>query len=558
MSNQIQIKRSTTNANPVGLSNGELAFTSNGNVLFIGSPNGSVVAIGGLRVPGFLTANQALVSNSSGFLDEVRVANLVATKLYANGVFGANGQVVTSNSTGGLFWNTPLPGVVGANTEVQFNDSGALGANSNFTFNKTTSTLTTINIESNSVNASVYSVGANFIANSSSLTVATGAFVANQIGTFVQGVVNAAVVSVGTSFVANTSRVIIGSNVAFQANGTTGTNTQALLSNGSSVYWSDTVSSVATGNGLFGGTITTTGTLSVVANNGIVVNAGGLFVNPGTGVTVNATGVHIGQPVGLADSVIFDKITATGNVILGNNTSDNISFLGRSNTDFVPAANITFDLGKVNDRWSYVWAANVHASRGYIEGNLEVGGDLFISGNLVTVNVSSVIVSDPLIFLAANNSNSDLVDIGFVGGYYDGVTGRHAGVIRHAASDSFYVFKNYTPNPNTNVIDVNEPSFKLATTYLYLDSGGLTTGNNNVTITANATVNVAIVANSITISSPLVGTSGGTGINSLTNNSILVANSSNGYNQLSLGTNGFVLQSNGTALIYDVLDGGTF
>jgi hypothetical protein len=39
---------------------------------------------------------------------------------------------------------------------------------------------------------------------------------------------------------------------------------------------------------------------------------------------------------------------------------------------------------------------------------------------------------------------------------------------------------------------------------------------------------------------------------------LLVGNSTNGYNVLNLGTSGYVLQSNGTALVYDVLDGGTF
>ena len=39
MANLIQIKRSITNANPVGLANGEIAFTENGDFLFICIPN---------------------------------------------------------------------------------------------------------------------------------------------------------------------------------------------------------------------------------------------------------------------------------------------------------------------------------------------------------------------------------------------------------------------------------------------------------------------------------------------------------------------------------------
>lgn len=568
MANLIQIKRSTTASTPGSLANGELAYTSNGDVLYIGSPNGSVVAIGGVRVPGFLTANQALVANTLGYLNEIRTANLVATKIYANGAFGTNGQVITSNSTGGIYWNTPLPGVVGSNTQVQFNDSGALGANANLTFDKTTGTLTTVNIKANTVNASSYTVGSNFIANSTG-TYLTGTinaasislgsnFVANATGVYVANSVNAAILSIGSNFIANSTRVVIGSTVGLQANGGIGTAGQVLLSNASSVYWGDRVSSVATLNGLTGGTITTTGTLSVLANNGIIANTTGVFVNPGTGVTVNATGVHIGQPVAVTDTVTFDAIIATGNVALGNNTVDNISFVGRANTNFNPAANATYDIGTSSQRWNYIWAANVHTTRGYIEGNLEVGGDLLISGNLITTNVSSVIVSDPLIILASNNHTSDLVDIGFVGHYYDGTIDRHTGVIRHAATDAYYLFKNYTTEPGSNVVDINDPSFKLSSVWAYLNSSGITTNATSVIVTANSIVNVAIVANSITISSPLQANSGGTGINTVTNNAILFGNSTNGFSQLSLGTSGYVLQSNGTALVYDILDGGTF
>lgn len=568
MANLIQIKRSTIASIPASLANGELAFTSNGDVLYIGSPNGSVVAIGGVRVPGFLTANQALVANTIGYLNEIRTANLVATKVYANGAFGTNGQVITSNSTGGIYWNSPLPGVVGSNTQVQFNDSGALGANANLTFDQATGTLTTVNVRANTVNAATYTIGSDFIANTTG-TFLTGTvnasvvslgsnFVANGTGVFVANSVNAAILSVGSSFVANSTKVVIGSNVGLQANGSLGTVGQVLLSNSSSVYWGDRVSSVATSNGLTGGAITTTGTISVLANNGIVANSTGVFVNPGTGVTVNATGVHIGQPVAVTDSVTFDAIAATGNVVIGNNVVDNISFLGRANTNFNPAANTTYDIGTSGQRWNYIYAANVHSTRGYIEGNLEVGGDLIITGNLVTTNVSSVIVSDPLIFLASNNTTGDLVDIGFVGGYYDGATARYTGVARHAATDAYYLFKNYTPAPNNNVIDINHASFKLSTAYLYLNSSGLVTNATTVAITGNSTVNVAIVANSITISSPLQSNSGGTGISTVTNNAILFGNSTNGFSQLSLGTSGYVLQSNGTALVYDILDGGTF
>ena len=69
MANLIQIKRSEATATPTLLANGELAWSGNSNVLFIGS-NSAVTAIAGIRNPGTLTANQALVANSTSGIDK--------------------------------------------------------------------------------------------------------------------------------------------------------------------------------------------------------------------------------------------------------------------------------------------------------------------------------------------------------------------------------------------------------------------------------------------------------------------------------------------------------
>ena len=91
-----------------------------------------------------------------------------------------------------------------------------------------------------------------------------------------------------------------------------------------------------------------------------------------------------------------------------------------------------------------------------------------------------------------------------------------------------------------------------------MNSGGLVSNSSAVTLTANSTVAVNMTANSLTLTTALPGTSGGTGLASYTAEDILVANSSNGFRKLSIGTSGKVLQSNGTALVYATLDGGTF
>lgn len=75
MSFTIQIKRSQNLAVPTSLANGEPFYASNGDVLFIGS-GAAVVPIGGKRTPGTLTANQAIVTNATGYVDQLKTTTL--------------------------------------------------------------------------------------------------------------------------------------------------------------------------------------------------------------------------------------------------------------------------------------------------------------------------------------------------------------------------------------------------------------------------------------------------------------------------------------------------
>jgi len=657
--NLIQIKRSLTTAVPGSLANGELAYTANGDVLYIGS-NGAVVAIGGKRVPGVLTANQSIVTNSTSGVDKIIVGNLQPTYVYANGASGTAGQYLTSNSSGGVYWNTPAAGVAGSDTQVQFNDGGSLAGDAGFTFNKTTDSVSANNF-------------------------------------YAAAVVNAATVSVGTSLVANTTRLAINTAVGVLANGTIGTAGQTLHSNGTTVYWATDdqgVTSVATGNGLTGGTITSTGTISVLANNGIIANSTGVFVdgangisvdaagvnvqaangtivvtatgvavntaalpdtdttydllavtntatnagilrldpssganddvlfigangivvssnstailftgtagdiesvtagngltgggtsgavtldvaagngisvsadavavNGGSTLTVNSTGAHVNTNLSITSLTTSGNLTVNGNTKLGDASTDKITLTGSVNTSIIPDANVTYNLGSATAAWNDIYGDTITINSGAVSGNLTVGGDLVVTGNVTTVNVSSLSVSDPLIKLAVNNTTGDTLYIGVVGHYNgSGNTTNHAGIFREPTSKNFYLMSTYGDEANVinNTINVADPSFTIANLNTYLLSGGLVTNASHVAITANSTVNVTIAANSLTLSSPLVGTSGGTGLASYTAEDILVANSTNGFRKLGIGTSGYVLQSNGTALIYDTLDGGTF
>ena len=92
---------------------------------------------------------------------------------------------------------------------------------------------------------------------------------------------------------------------------------------------------------------------------------------------------------------------------------------------------------------------------GTVSGDLTVQGNLFLTGNATYINVATLKVNDSIIQLSTN-SNSDAVDIGFMGHYSPdgGTTNLHTGFIRHAADDIFYLIDGYGTEPSNNVIDV--------------------------------------------------------------------------------------------------------
>ena len=183
-----------------------------------------------------------------------------------------------------------------------------------------------------------------------------------------------------------------------------------------------------------------------------------------------------------------------------------------------------------------------------------------VTGNLVTTNVQSVVISDPLIYLAGNNYTSDLVDIGFVGNYHQGGTDKHTGLFRDASVDQYYLFKGLTQELDGQLtVNTADPTFAIADLNAYLLSGALVSNSLAVTITANSTVNVNITANSLSLTTALDVGSGGSGRATLTAQGILYGNTTGPVGVTSAGTDGQVLQANSTGYpVFADLDGGTF
>ncbi len=572
MANKIQIKRSTTNAAPTGLANGELAYTANGEILFLGHPDGSTgsIAIGGRRAPGTLTANQALVANATSGIDKVIVANLVPTAIYANGSIGADGQVLASNGTV-AYWLTPSAGMTydllavanteankgilqldpasGANDDVFFIGANGITVSSNSTAILITGTAGDITEvvagngltdggSSGSVTLNV-GAGAGITVAADSVAVnPNNGIIANSSGVFADAAngisVDASGINVlrgdGTLTVNATGVYVNTANLSIATSQLSGD--VALGTQTSGNY----VATITAGNGISGSSTGEGGTptIAVVANNGIIANSSGVFADGANGISVDASGINVTAGNGLVAN-------ATGvHVVAANGIS-------------VAADSVGVTTGSTLT----VNTSGIHVNSTLSITDLVLSGNLDINGTLTTVDTTNLSVTDSIISLARGQTTANTLDIGFYGTYGNATVTSYSGLFRDATDGVYRLFAGAIPEPSTTV-DTANVNFAYATLQSYLTTGALVANSSVVNITANSTVSVALTANSLSLTTALPATSGGTGTGSYTSGDLLVANTGNTLSKLSLGTDGKVLQSNGTAVIYADLDGGTF
>jgi len=509
MANKIQIKRSVSNSSVTGLANGELAYTSNGEILFIGAPNGNgtSIAIGGIRNPGVLTANQALIANSTSYLDKVKVANLVANNIWANGASGSNGDLLYSNGTA-IYWSAPAPAVSGSNTYVQFNDSNTSNAVSTFTFNKVTETLHV----GNTVDATTFTGTAN---NANNLNGKTES--------------NLNVNNANTAESSNNASYLSGNTVSDIVN--------------SAVANTQSNNNTFTGNNDFTGANNTFDGTIVTFNSNVSVNG---FITSNL-IPVNNT-YSLGNTTNR-----WDKLWLVGATIeLGNSsisdTANGVTIPNlqvSSNAIIANIVGVTTGISSNLDITSTIINANSATLR---VADAVISGNLTINGTLTTVNTNNLVVRDNMIKLALDNT-SDSLDSGF---YVNYNTTKFAGLARDH-SDSVFKLFDTTTEPTTTTDFANT-----GTLSAYLKSGVFVSNSTAVTITANSTVNVNITANSLVLSTPLNANSGGTGQSSYSNGDLLYASGQYVVGKLGVGANGDVLQIVNNLPAYGTLDGGSF
>jgi hypothetical protein len=192
-----------------------------------------------------------------------------------------------------------------------------------------------------------------------------------------------------------------------------------------------------------------------LGNSGVVAGTYGGATNVSS-FTVDSKGritSAANVPVTITSSLSFAGDTGSGSLALATDTLTINGGAGIDTTGFDANNTLRIDVDNTVIR---------STGNQTITGNVSIVGNLTISGTSSQINVSSLNVSDPMIYLAGNNYTSDIVDIGFAGNYYDGATQRHAGWIRKYNTGNFYAFYNYTPEPDNNVIDITDASYRKA------------------------------------------------------------------------------------------------
>ena len=166
---------------------------------------------------------------------------------------------------------------------------------------------------------------------------------------------------------------------------------------------------------------------------------------------------------GLANgSIVIDTVVAANSVQLGIDT------YGDYVAGILPGTGVTVTNSggetsspTISIGQNVAITSNVVFRTGEFTSDVVIGGNLIISGNVVTIDVQTLNIQDNLIYLNANNNIAN-PDLGWVGNYNDGVYA-HAGTFRDATDGRFKFFDSYLPEPGTSPnIDTGDPSFNLA------------------------------------------------------------------------------------------------
>ena len=274
-------------------------------------------------------------------------------------------------------------------------------------------------------------------------------------------------------------------------------------------------------------TVAFDGTGAVVLD-AIINNVAGLTANTvgsSTSVPVIQYGAN-GRILSVNSAPISTTLPITGNT--GTSTlnllTDTLHFTGSQGLNATVTGNtVNFTTDNTIVR------SNTAGGAQTIGTDLQVSGNLTVTGATTYVNTSIIQTNESMLHLAANNSVGDVIDIGFVGDYNNGSGTVATGLIRDAGSKNYYLFQGVAASAVTGNTVANNlfTSANTATLYANLNAFNATIGTANSTVSNIGTANVtSATIGSLTLNTALPVSSGGTGTTTSTGTGSVVLNNS--------------------------------
>ena len=306
MAQTILIKRSTSNATPTTLSNGELAYSAQSNKLFIGRPgggSGDIDAIGGKYYTDIITA--ATASNTA--------SKLVLRDASGNFSAGTITAALTGNASTATAWQTPRNlSLTGDGTATLSSVDGTAAVSAALT-------LATVNSNVGSFGSTtaipVLTVNAKgLVTAASTVALATTLNITGDTG------------SDGIALLSETLDLEGGTGVTTVASAN-----KVTFSIGQPVATTDNVTfNNVTVNGVLNSDDITATTMTA---SGHVVVQGNLTVN-GTTTTVNSNTVAIGDSIMVLNNDEAGTPSENAGIEIERGTSTNVSLLWNEGTDY--------------------------------------------------------------------------------------------------------------------------------------------------------------------------------------------------------------------------------